>query len=155
MPPTKPALSAARDPETISVTPAGWTSIKPCLPMRADHPPSGPDWLHEVKHDGFRIIAHREGERVRLLTRGGYNWADRYTLVVTAVTALAVGHGRVLWWLTLSGNNRIIDVFFLCRMDAHQRLDRLDHTLCEKIGRYLIRDERPAGDPSVPLGSGD
>jgi len=34
--------------------------IEPCLPSPAKAPPSGPDWLHEVKHDGFRILARRD-----------------------------------------------------------------------------------------------
>jgi hypothetical protein len=35
--------------------------IEPCLPRPADRPPMGGDWLHEIKHDGFRIMARREG----------------------------------------------------------------------------------------------
>src|SRR5690349_8336486 len=49
--------------------------IKPCLPLPAERPPSGPDWLHEIKHDGFRIIARRDANGVRLYTRNGYNFA--------------------------------------------------------------------------------
>ena len=45
--------------------------IEPCLPSPADHPPSGDAWLHEIKHDGFRIIARKDGERVRLYSRAG------------------------------------------------------------------------------------
>jgi bifunctional non-homologous end joining protein LigD len=41
--------------------------------------PSGPDWIHEVKYDGYRLHLERDGMRVRLITRGDYNWADRYT----------------------------------------------------------------------------
>ena len=37
--------------------------IEPCLPRRADKPPAGPDWIHEIKHDGFRIMARRDGDR--------------------------------------------------------------------------------------------
>ena len=37
-----------------------------------------PDWLHEVKYDGYRLRLERDGDRVRLITKGGYNWADRY-----------------------------------------------------------------------------
>jgi ATP-dependent DNA ligase len=33
--------------------------IPPCLPSRAERPPAGPEWLHEIKHDGFRIMARR------------------------------------------------------------------------------------------------
>jgi hypothetical protein len=38
---------------------------EPCLPRPAKHPPAGPGWIHEIKHDGFRIIAHRSGEDSR------------------------------------------------------------------------------------------
>jgi hypothetical protein len=38
-------------------TPTGF--IEPCLPTPAEHPPSGPGWIHEIKHDGFRIIARK------------------------------------------------------------------------------------------------
>jgi len=49
--------------------PAGF--IAPCLPMKAPEPPSGELWLHEIKHDGFRVIAHKESNRVRLYSRPG------------------------------------------------------------------------------------
>jgi ATP-dependent DNA ligase len=58
--------------------------------MPAPEPPSGRDWLHEIKHDGFRIIATRDGFRVRLLTRKGIDLARRFPLVVAAITALPV-----------------------------------------------------------------
>jgi ATP-dependent DNA ligase len=40
--------------------------IAPCLPTSASRPPSGGLWLHEIKHDGFRVIARKEGKRVKL-----------------------------------------------------------------------------------------
>ena len=43
--------------------------IEPCLPSPAKAPPSGPDWLHEIKHDGFRILALRDAAGVRLTTQ--------------------------------------------------------------------------------------
>ena len=45
--------------------------IPPCLPMTAPELPSGPLWLHEIKHDGFRIIARKDGRQVRLYSRSG------------------------------------------------------------------------------------
>jgi len=42
--------------------------VEPCLPSPAKAPPSGPGWIHEIKHDGFRIIARRDGAGVRLIT---------------------------------------------------------------------------------------
>jgi hypothetical protein len=43
--------------------------IAPCLPTKALQPPSGERWLHEIKHDGFRVIARKDGRRVRLYRR--------------------------------------------------------------------------------------
>jgi ATP-dependent DNA ligase len=55
--------------------------VDPCIPSRAPKPPSGPNWVHEVKHDGYRLIVRREGEAVRLFTRRGYDWTDRYPAI--------------------------------------------------------------------------
>ena len=49
-----------------------------CLPTNAAKVPAGSEWLHEIKHDGFRIRVERDGDRVRLSTRGGYDWTKRY-----------------------------------------------------------------------------
>jgi bifunctional non-homologous end joining protein LigD len=49
--------------------------IEPCLPSSADRAPSGPDWVHEINHDDFRLMARRDGAGVRLLTRNGHDWA--------------------------------------------------------------------------------
>jgi ATP-dependent DNA ligase len=50
----------------------------------------GPSWVHEIKHDGYRLIVRRQGNRVRLYTRRGYNWTDRFPLIVEAVHRLRV-----------------------------------------------------------------
>jgi hypothetical protein len=55
-----------------------------CLPTSAKAVPSGPDWLHEIKCDGFRLRVERSGDRVRLITRGGYDWTKRYPWIVEA-----------------------------------------------------------------------
>src|SRR5215468_4294384 len=64
--------------------------VRVCLPTGAVHPPDGPEWLHEIKHDGFRMIARRDGERVRLISRRGLDWGDRFGTIVAAVETLAV-----------------------------------------------------------------
>jgi ATP-dependent DNA ligase len=53
-----------------------------CLPSSGKAVPSGPDWVHEIKYDGFRVRLERDGDRARLITRGGYNWLDRYPWIV-------------------------------------------------------------------------
>jgi hypothetical protein len=51
----------------VPTLPTGF--IAPCLPTKAHTLPSGGQWLHEIKHDGFRIIARKDGARVRLFSR--------------------------------------------------------------------------------------
>ncbi|MGY3389833.1 bifunctional non-homologous end joining protein LigD [Bradyrhizobium sp. USDA 3311] len=67
-------------------------SFEFCLPSRGVAVPSGPDWLHEVKYDGYRLRLEREGHRVRLITRGGYNWASRYPWIVEAARKVRQKH---------------------------------------------------------------
>jgi ATP-dependent DNA ligase len=55
-----------------------------CVPTRSTSVPSGPDWFHEIKYDGYRLRLERDGKGVRLMTRGGYNFADRYPWIVEA-----------------------------------------------------------------------
>ena len=47
-------------------------------------PPSGTDWVHEIKHDGYRVIVHRDGSAVRLYTRKGNNWTARLSAIAVA-----------------------------------------------------------------------
>jgi ATP-dependent DNA ligase len=58
--------------------------FEPCIPARGTKVPTGPDWIHEIKHDGYRLIVQRAGKRVRLFTRNGHDWTDRYPLIVAA-----------------------------------------------------------------------
>jgi bifunctional non-homologous end joining protein LigD len=60
----------------------------PAPPAKA--PPAGPDWIHEIKRDGFRILARKDGAQVNLITRNGYDFKDRFPLAVAAISALPV-----------------------------------------------------------------
>jgi bifunctional non-homologous end joining protein LigD len=62
--------------------------IPPCIPTRAVKPPAGPDWVHEIKHDGYRLQVRREGDSVRLFTRRGYGWSGRYPAIAATATKL-------------------------------------------------------------------
>ena len=53
-----------------------------CIPTRGTKVPDRADWLHEIKYDGYRLRVERDGDRVRLITRNGYDWTDRYPWVV-------------------------------------------------------------------------
>ena len=65
-------------------------TLEPCLPRPAKEPPAGPGWIHEIKHDGFRILARRDKERVRLFTRHGTDFTARYPKIALAVESLPV-----------------------------------------------------------------
>jgi bifunctional non-homologous end joining protein LigD len=62
--------------------------LRPCAPQNIGRPPSGPRWLHEVKHDGYRIIAQRRGGSVRLWTRSANDLGGRLSRIAEAVKAL-------------------------------------------------------------------
>jgi ATP dependent DNA ligase domain len=62
--------------------------ISPCLPTPAPRPPSGPVWVHEVKYDGYRLVARLRGERVRLFTRRATDWTHRFLWITEAVASL-------------------------------------------------------------------
>jgi len=63
--------------------------IAPCLPNPAANPPAGDGWIHEIKLDGFRCLARRDGAGVRLLTRRGIDWTTRYPAITTGDAALS------------------------------------------------------------------
>src|SRR5580704_17457659 len=72
--------------------------IEPCIPTLAAKAPSGPDWVHEIKHDGYRLIVRRDGKAVRLFTRRGHDWAHRYPSIAAGarkIRIMAIGVSRV------------------------------------------------------------
>ena len=99
--------------------------FEPCLPRPAKEPPAGPGWNHEIKHDGFRIVARRDAAGARLITRNGYDLADRFTLAAAAIAALPA-RSCVVDGEAIAVDNNGLSVFDLIRYR------RQDHavTLC-------------------------
>jgi bifunctional non-homologous end joining protein LigD len=64
--------------------------IAPELAMSSDTPPSGGGWVHELKLDGYRMQARKDGERVQMLTRTGLDWTHRMKTIASQVQALPV-----------------------------------------------------------------
>jgi bifunctional non-homologous end joining protein LigD len=62
--------------------------VPPCLPTKAPQPPTREAWLHEIKHDGFRVIARKDGDRVRLYSRPGNDLTYRFPLIVESLARL-------------------------------------------------------------------
>jgi hypothetical protein len=88
--PTFSAMSVTRELRRRLQSDRSLPRFEPCLPRPVQHPPAGPGWIHEIKHDGFRILAHRQGRSVRLLTRNGNDLGDRFPLAAAAIEALPV-----------------------------------------------------------------
>lgn len=84
------APSAAPDPAGIAgarkaPVPRG---LAPQLSTLADSPPDGDGWIHEIKFDGYRLLAHLDRSRVRLLTRAGHDWTRRFPPIADALAKL-------------------------------------------------------------------
>ena len=69
--------------------------IRPCEPALVAYPPAGPGWLHEIKHDGFRILAWKRGERVLVWSRRGADFTDRFSRIAEAVRGLSADEALI------------------------------------------------------------
>ena len=87
--------------------------IEPCLPTNGSEVPTGPQWVYEIKHDGFRFICRRDGDRARVFSRRGNDYTDRVPRIAAALTALRVKS------VTLDGEGVV------CGADGVSDFDRL------------------------------
>jgi bifunctional non-homologous end joining protein LigD len=125
-------------PPRIPSAAAGF--IAPCLPSAADRPPKGAGWIHEIKHDGFRMMVRRSGEGVRLFTKNGYDWTNRYPLIRQAAHAVRA-HSFLLDGEAVNCNEDGLPIFDLLR---HRKNDStvflFAFDLIELDGRDLRRE---------------
>jgi len=73
--------------------PAGF--VVPCIPSVSKVAPSGPQWIHEIKHDGYRLIVRKANKRVRIFTRQGYEWTHKYPVIGRAMRKLSVASATI------------------------------------------------------------
>jgi ATP-dependent DNA ligase len=145
--------------------------VDPCVPTLAKVPPTGPVWIHEIKHDGYRLMVWREGERVRLFTRRGFDWTERYPWIVQSAAKLRVKRFLIDGEAVVTGDDGVSDfglihsrghdtrvflyAFDLLAMDGldvrHERLDdrrtKLRYLLDEPDG--IRFSDHHAGDGLV------
>jgi bifunctional non-homologous end joining protein LigD len=62
--------------------------VVPAQPVERDKPPVGADWVHEIKHDGYRLIVRRHGDALRLWTRNAVDFTDRMPVIASAAARL-------------------------------------------------------------------
>ena len=114
--------------------------VEPCLPSPAKRPPDGPGWIHEIKHDGFRIMARRDGAGVRLFTRNGHNFTAGFPLAAAAVAALP-GRSFLIDGEVIVADNHGLAVFELIRRKRHgDAAVSVAFDLIELDGRVLRRE---------------
>ena len=65
--------------------PVSW--IAPCEPTIVEKPPSGPEWIHEIKWDGYRISVYVDAGQVTIRSRRGYDWTVRFPTIAAGVAA--------------------------------------------------------------------
>ena len=96
--------------------PAGF--IVPCLPTKTDKLPSGGQWLHEIKHDGFRVIARKTGAQVRLYSRPGNDLTYRFPLIVQTLARLR-SHSCIIDGEAVARDDNGVASFNLIRYRRH------------------------------------
>ena len=145
--------------------------IEPCLPSPAERPPPGPGWIHEIKHDGFRIMARRDGAGVRLITRHGNDVYSRFPVIVAAVTALRArsflidgeaivtdGDGLAVFDLIRHkrhGDAAVLIAFDLIELDGEERRSSIEYrkrklaklVLSPQLG--IVLNEHYEGDGEI------
>jgi bifunctional non-homologous end joining protein LigD len=77
------------------------------FPSQVDKPPVSQKWIHEIKHDGYRMIVRKRDSRVRLFTRRGYDWTHKFPLIAETLLALRATSltidGEAVWCDPKSG----------------------------------------------------
>jgi bifunctional non-homologous end joining protein LigD len=64
--------------------------VEPSLALLVDKPPTGPQWAHEIKFDGYRIQARIDGDDIRLLTRKALDWTKRFPTIAGGIDGVAL-----------------------------------------------------------------
>jgi ATP-dependent DNA ligase len=84
----------------------GRSRLNPTFSRKA---PSGRYWIHEIKHDGYRLVVRKDGWLVRLFTRRGFDWSDRYPAITIALQSLRVRSATIDGEAVYCGKNGLSD----------------------------------------------
>jgi bifunctional non-homologous end joining protein LigD len=136
--------------------------VEPTLASPCDKPPSGAKWLHEIKHDGYRIQARIDGRKVRLLTRTGLDWTERFRGVADALAKLGLGSALLDGEIVVEDGNGISSFNNLLADLKEGRQDRFryfvfdllygegfDLTKAKLIDRKMLLQQVLAGHPAA------
>ena len=99
--------------------------VKPCLATLAEKAPDGDSWIHEIKFDGYRIQARRDGGKVKLLTRRGLDWTQRFPAIAEVIGKLPAGTALIDGELVVEGSDGISSFSLLQEDLKNGRHDRM------------------------------
>ncbi|QEN85289.1 DNA ligase D [Labrys sp. KNU-23] len=100
--------------------------VEPTLAMLVAKAPAGPDWIHEIKFDGYRLQARIEAGRVKLLTRSGLDWTGKFGKpILAALQALPIGSALIDGELVVEAGTGASDFSSLQADLSEGRSDRL------------------------------
>jgi bifunctional non-homologous end joining protein LigD len=118
--------------------PAGF--IAPCLPTKTTKLPSGSQWLHEIKHDGFRLIARKNRSGVRLYSRPGNDLTHRFPLIVETLARLRSRSCIIDGEAVACDDNGVASFDLVRHHRANERIFLYAFDLIELNGDDLRRD---------------
>jgi bifunctional non-homologous end joining protein LigD len=139
--------------ESRRLRPPGF--VEPCLPTVAGEPPAGPLWIHEIKHDGYRLLVRRNETGVRLLTRNGHDWTARFDWIIEAARGLRAKSFLIDGEAVLCGDDGVPDFDLLHSKGWDGELNGADLRKLPlvdrkaKLQRLLAKAARESGLSSI------
>jgi ATP-dependent DNA ligase len=118
--------------------PAGF--VPPCLPAGSKIPLSGKEWLHEIKHDGFRVVARKINKRVKLFSRSGNDLTERFPLIVEAMARLGANSCIIDGEAVTCGDDGIASFDRICYRHYDKAVFLYAFDLIELNGEELRRE---------------
>ncbi len=116
-----------------SRAPARWRSspipsyVQPCDPVLRKVPPSGDEWLYEIKWDGYRAQLHISGSDITVYSRKGFNWTDQFAAIAGAAKKLCVREAIIDGEAVVLGSKGIADFQALRRELRKEESDKLTY----------------------------
>jgi bifunctional non-homologous end joining protein LigD len=127
--------------------PAGF--VLPAQPVEANRPPAGAEWVHEIKHDGYRLIVRRDNAMVRLYTRKANDWTERLPAIAAAAARLKAKSFTIDGEAVVAGPDGLTRFDDLRRRDNARAAFLYAFDLLEHDGEDLRN--RPLPDRKVAL----
>jgi bifunctional non-homologous end joining protein LigD len=120
---SSPPITARAIPGARAGHPNGF--VEPCHPEDRAALPQGPEWLYEIKHDGYRAQIHRHAGKVTIFTRRGYDWSDRFASIAKAAQRLKGKDFIIDGEMTVPGEKGVADYQLLLAALAQGRSERM------------------------------